>query len=207
MFDRYVQSLYDSMAWIGLAVAIFTTLSASWLVPMIYGPSYAETAAVLSVQIWAGVAVSMSFVHSKWLLSEGLQKYGLVYTLAGACVNVGLNLVLIPRHGAVGAAWATLITQVGLLPIQLVLSQGAPQLRADVHEPGRPVSCAAGHACISSLSSRQTLVAIRLHSDHDSRVQEPGEPAACGAQAAPWPADHPNRLRWLFDACSARKKM
>jgi O-antigen/teichoic acid export membrane protein len=118
-FDRYVQSLYDGMAWIGLAVAVVTTLSASWAVPIIYGPSYAETAAVLSVQIWAGVAVSMSFVHSKWLLSEGLQKYGLVYTLAGACVNVALNLVLIPRHGAVGAAWATLITQVGLLPIQL----------------------------------------------------------------------------------------
>jgi O-antigen/teichoic acid export membrane protein len=89
-------------------------------VPLLYGSSYGEAAQILSIQIWAGVAVSMSFVHSKWLLSEGLQKYGLIYTLAGACVNASLNFVLIPRHGAVGAAWATLITQVGLLPIQLL---------------------------------------------------------------------------------------
>jgi O-antigen/teichoic acid export membrane protein len=53
-------------------------------------------------------------------LAEGLQRYGLVYTLCGAVVNVILNLILIPRLGAIGAAWATLITQVGLLPIQLV---------------------------------------------------------------------------------------
>jgi O-antigen/teichoic acid export membrane protein len=89
------------------------------LIPRLYGPSFDQTAAVLSVQIWAGIAVAMSFVHGKWLLAEGLQRYGLVYTLAGAFVNIGLNLILIPRLGVIGAAWATLITQVGLLPIQL----------------------------------------------------------------------------------------
>ncbi|MEO7336462.1 MAG: flippase [Caldimonas sp.] len=118
-FEAYVQRLYDMMAWLGLLVAASVTALAPSVVPLIYGPAYVEAATVLSIQIWAGVAVSMSFVHSKWLLSEGLQKYGLVYTLVGACVNISLNLVLIPRHGAVGAAWATLITQFAPLLIQL----------------------------------------------------------------------------------------
>jgi hypothetical protein len=37
------------------------------------------------------------------------------------CVNIALNLALIPALGAKGAALATIATQVGLLPIQLVL--------------------------------------------------------------------------------------
>jgi O-antigen/teichoic acid export membrane protein len=127
VYRRYLQGLYDGMAWLGFAVAIVTTLSAGWLVPLLYGPAFAHTASILGVQIWAGVAVAMSFVHGKWLLAEGLQKYGLVYTVAGACVNVSLNLIFIPRYGALGSAWATLITQVGLLPIQLIF----PKARAN----------------------------------------------------------------------------
>ena len=120
-YERYVQALYDGMAWLGIGVAVVATVSAGWIVPLLYGPAYAEAAAILTVQIWAGVAGSMSVVPSRWLLAEGLQHSGLFYTVAGAVVNVTLNLILIPEHGAIGAAWATVCTQVGLLPIQLLL--------------------------------------------------------------------------------------
>jgi O-antigen/teichoic acid export membrane protein len=120
-YERYVQRLYDLMAWLGIGVAAAVTVLAEYLVPMLYGAAYAEAARILEVQIWAGIAVSMSFVHSRWLLAEGLQRYGLLYTVAGAVVNVMLNLILIPKHGAIGAAWATVCTQLGLLPIQLLL--------------------------------------------------------------------------------------
>jgi PST family polysaccharide transporter len=120
-YERYVQRLYDMVAWLGIAVALITSALAGPLVHLLYGPAYDDAARVLTVQIWAGVAVSMSFVHSRWLLAEGLQRYAMLYTLAGAALNVALNLLLIPTHGAVGAAWATVITQIGLLPIQLLL--------------------------------------------------------------------------------------
>lgn len=120
-YERYVQALYDGMAWLGIGVAVVATLSAGWIVPLLYGPAYAEAARILTVQIWAGVAVSMSFVHGRWLLAEGLQRYGLLYTASGAVVNVTLNLILIPKHGAMGAAWATVFAQIGPLFIQLLL--------------------------------------------------------------------------------------
>jgi O-antigen/teichoic acid export membrane protein len=121
VYEAYVQRLYDLMAWLGIAVAAAVTVLAPHLTSMLYGTAYAEAGRILEVQIWAGVAVAMSFVHSRWLLAEGLQRYGLLYTVAGALVNVVLNLILIPRHGAVGAAWATVSTQIGLLPIQVFL--------------------------------------------------------------------------------------
>jgi PST family polysaccharide transporter len=120
-YERYVQTLYDGMAWLGIGVAVAATLLAPVVLPLLYGPKFVETPSILAVQIWAGVTVSMSFVHGKWLLAEGLQRYGLLYTVLGAVVNVSLNLLLIPRLGAIGAAWATLATQIGLLPVQLLL--------------------------------------------------------------------------------------
>jgi PST family polysaccharide transporter len=120
-YEGYVQRLYDLMAWLGIGVAAIVGVFAQSLVPMLYGAAYAEAGRILEVQIWAGVAVAMSFVHSRWLLAEGLQRYGLFYTGMAAVVNVMLNLILIPRYGAIGAAWATVCTQVGLLPIQVFL--------------------------------------------------------------------------------------
>ena len=118
-YEHFLQMLYDGMAWLGVGVAGLFSVIGPWLIGKLYGSAFSHAAEVLSVQIWAGVAVSMSFVHGKWLLAEGLQKYGLVYTVAGALLNIGLNLMLIPKFGAVGAAWATLATQIGLLPMQI----------------------------------------------------------------------------------------
>ena len=70
--------------------------------------------------------MALSFVHGRWLLAEGLQHYGLYYTAAGATLNVSLNLVLIPKFGALGAAWSTVVTQIGLLPIQLLFPRARP---------------------------------------------------------------------------------
>jgi O-antigen/teichoic acid export membrane protein len=44
------------------------------------------------------------------ILAKNLQRYLLVPTALGALSNVALNLYLIPRHGALGAAYATLIS-------------------------------------------------------------------------------------------------
>src|SRR3546814_10778842 len=75
-YQRYTQGLYDGMAWLGLAVAVLVSLSAQRLIPLLYGQEYAQSAVILSIQIWAGIAVAMSSVHGRWLLAEGLQKYG-----------------------------------------------------------------------------------------------------------------------------------
>jgi O-antigen/teichoic acid export membrane protein len=137
-YERFVQSLYDGTAWLGLGVAALTTLLAPWAIEMLYGPAYRTAADILAVQIWAGIAVSMSFVHSRWLLAEGLQRYGLVYTACALALNVGLNLFLIPSMGAVGAAWATLATQTTLLPLQWIFPRARPNLRMMLRTPTAP---------------------------------------------------------------------
>ena len=60
------------------------------------------------------------------------------YTAAGACVNVSLNLILIPKLGAVGAAWSTLATQIGLLPIQLLFPRARRNFLLMLRTPAAP---------------------------------------------------------------------
>jgi len=138
-FEQMVQQLYDGMFWLGLTVALMTSLLAPWAVALLYGPQYATSAAILSVQIWAGIIVSMSFVHGRWLLAEGLQSYGLLYTACGAALNVTLNLMLIPRLGALGAAWATLVTQFVPMFVQLFLPKARRNFVLMVRAVGAPL--------------------------------------------------------------------
>lgn len=123
-----IQKMYDVMTWLGISVAVLTMLCAHWIVPLLYGEAYAESADVLSIQIWAGVIVCMSYVHSTWLIIENLQKYNMVYTATGALLNVAFNLVLIPAYGIRGAACATLIAQFSPNFIQLFIPKARPNL-------------------------------------------------------------------------------
>ena len=44
-----------------------------------------------------------------YYINHDLRRHYLLKTAVAAIVNIGLNLVLIPRLGPVGAAWATLV--------------------------------------------------------------------------------------------------
>src|SRR3546814_15758069 len=95
-YQRYTQGLYDGMAWLGLAVAVLVSLSAQRLIPLLYGQEYAQSAVILSIQIWAGIAVAMSYVHGRWLLAEGLQTSGLYYTMADPATKPTLTILFLP---------------------------------------------------------------------------------------------------------------
>jgi polysaccharide transporter, PST family len=122
-YERRMLSVMRVLVWLALGVAlIFATLSRP-IIHALYGPAYGGAAPVLSIHAWVGVLVSMSLVSGQWLTNEGYLTYTMYQTLAGAAVNVGLNLILIPRLGIVGAALASCAGQLvsvmlttGILP-------------------------------------------------------------------------------------------
>ena len=82
-------------------------LSSWWLVPRLYGSTYAGTGQVLTV---LSIGMPFSFLGvavSPWYLNERLFVVAMWRHLAGVALNLGLNLLLIPRWGALGAAGAT----------------------------------------------------------------------------------------------------
>ncbi|XAW89655.1 flippase [Vibrio sp. CDRSL-10 TSBA] len=109
-YQKNLQLICDGLFWLALALAVFMSLSADWLVYTLYGAEYAAAAQVLVIHIWAGVFIFMRALLSKWLIAESQLKFSLVTHGLAALVNIVLNLWWIPVYGIVGAAWATLIS-------------------------------------------------------------------------------------------------
>lgn len=91
---------------ISLVVSVFAPTFISWL----FGPDYEDSASILQVHIWSLVFIYLGLAQSIWSLSEDRLWLGLIRTAGGAVLNIFLNLVLIPSHGPLGAAVATLIS-------------------------------------------------------------------------------------------------
>jgi len=110
-FNKNLQLQYDIMVYLSLSIAIPVTFLSSEIVDILYGLAYEGAAEVLVVHIWTGVFVFLGVASQQWFIAEHKERQTLYRTSAGMIVNIGLNLLLIPKYQAVGAAWATLISQ------------------------------------------------------------------------------------------------
>lgn len=112
---KYQNYLLKTLA---LMVVIASTISLvmySISVPLInflYGDSYQSSASILNVHIFASIFIFQRAFFSKWIIIENHYQYSLVSTSAGAIINILLNMYLIPKHGGIGAAWATLASYI-----------------------------------------------------------------------------------------------
>jgi PST family polysaccharide transporter len=106
-YERRMLSVMRLLVWLGFAVALVFAAFAHPIIHALYGSAYAGAAAVLSIHAWIGVLVGLSLCGDQWLTNEGYVKYSMYRTVAGAVVNVLLNLTLIPRLGIIGAALAS----------------------------------------------------------------------------------------------------
>jgi O-antigen/teichoic acid export membrane protein len=93
---------------------------------LILGAAYRPAAPVLAVLGLAQMAAAVGIVTSAVLLMGGRERIFGALTLGALAGNVGLNLILIPAFGALGAALATLaatcllgLAQAGIAPLIL----------------------------------------------------------------------------------------
>lgn len=108
-YSKRQQQYYDLSAALAYALSVPVALASPFIVRMAYGNEFAAAGQILSVHIWSSVFVFLGVARGQWLVNEGLQRFYLAATCLGAIVNVGLNLILIPRWGGLGAAWATVV--------------------------------------------------------------------------------------------------
>ena len=106
-FTRYLGETYRFLMVVVFAACATITPIAAPVVELFYGKQFLPTASLLIVLIWSEVPVFFGVALGNALISKGLQKIMPFSAVAGAVANVLLNLVLIPRYGALGASWAT----------------------------------------------------------------------------------------------------
>jgi len=117
LYLKRTQHLLNLMALMGIMAGIGITLLASPFVSLAFGSGYAESSTVLIIHIWGGIFTAMSAIAYRYFIAEGLQKSSFYRGLSGLIVNIVLNYFLIPIYGAIGAAVATVISQIMALYI------------------------------------------------------------------------------------------
>lgn len=108
-----IQKFYFLMSWLGLAVAVMLMIFSPWLV-YLYGGEYRESVSVLLVHSLGIVFIFQWVARGRWVIAENLQKITFVYITLGVFINILLNYYLIGKLGVVGAALATVLTQMSI---------------------------------------------------------------------------------------------
>ncbi len=109
-YQRRLQTLYDTMSVIACALAIVTSLLSKTIIGFLYGAEFAGAGPVLSIYAWASIPVFLGVAANQNLVIQNRTRMTLYRTVTGGVVNVALNMFLIPRYGANGAAIASLIS-------------------------------------------------------------------------------------------------
>jgi len=103
--------LYSLMLFGSVAISLPTTIFSKYIINLLYEKQFEQASTVLMFHIWAGVLVSLGIVTSSIVIANNKQKNALIATSIGAISNIILNLLMIPRLGITGAAFATVISQ------------------------------------------------------------------------------------------------
>jgi O-antigen/teichoic acid export membrane protein len=99
------------MTSLAILVSVAAYSAGAWIVALVYGGRYVEAAPAFQVLALAFPLLALNYALTHQLiLWEGHVTYAIVCA-AALVVNVGGNVVLIPRLGISGAAWATILTE------------------------------------------------------------------------------------------------
>lgn len=110
-FERNVSRLYCIVMYLSLVQSVLMTAFAPVIVKCMYGQDYLPAIPILRLVVWYITFSEIGVIRNIWVLAEGKQKWLWIINLSGALANVIMNYLLIPIWGAMGAAFASLMTQ------------------------------------------------------------------------------------------------
>ena len=100
---------------IGGSIALVLWVFSQGVITLMYGDKFLPSISVLDILSGVILLFFINFLLSNILIISGRERSN-TWNLVGATVlNAILNLALIPLYGAIGAAWATLFCEVGLI--------------------------------------------------------------------------------------------
>jgi O-antigen/teichoic acid export membrane protein len=95
-----------------VAASAILSVVAPWLVPFLYGTSYAPAVPAFRILLLAFPLMSLNYALTHQLIGwSGHRAYAWICA-AALVFNVGLNALLIPAYSIAGAAWSTVWTEV-----------------------------------------------------------------------------------------------
>lgn len=99
------------MGTLGIPAAIVLWLLSDPLIVAICGDTYQRSGECLAILSLAMALVFITYPHTSLLIASGRQSLFAWIALGGAVLNIGLNVLWIPKYSIIGASWATVVTE------------------------------------------------------------------------------------------------
>jgi O-antigen/teichoic acid export membrane protein len=107
------------LLYLALPMAFFVTLWSKPLISLLYGEKFIPSIAALQILIWAAAIMYVTMVLGNAFIASNLQKLNMKLTFIDVALNIGLNLLLIPKYSYYGASFATVATEASGLALGL----------------------------------------------------------------------------------------
>lgn len=117
--ESMVKTAYTLLFALALVVASGCCFYSANIMKMLYPNDVGETSIVFSILMCCFMGSATQYVFGTLLTANGSLKYLNIIAGCGFIVNITMNLILIPRMQAVGAAIASLTTQLLVPAIQI----------------------------------------------------------------------------------------
>ena len=114
-YTRMNINLYSLVFYFSLATSLCIALIAPFFIRIVYGDAYLPALSPLRVVIWYVAFSYLGVARDIWIVCERKQKYLKYLYIGAALCNIVLNVILIPSLGTVGAAVASVFTQISTI--------------------------------------------------------------------------------------------
>ena len=109
-FYSSLQSLYSQVSFMSYVSIISVSIFSEQILTALYGPIYSEATSILTLLVWSVLFVTLGTAQSTFIIATNLTGIYLKIVLVASAINIFLNYLLIPIHGAFGAAIATVFS-------------------------------------------------------------------------------------------------
>ena len=102
-------------------ISFILFLSGRWLIILLYSKKFLQSVASFQILLIGGIAVAGGRILTSDLFGRGKPMVNTYIAIIAMLLNIVLNIILIPRYGINGAAWASTISYVLLFALKLIV--------------------------------------------------------------------------------------
>jgi O-antigen/teichoic acid export membrane protein len=108
---RNIRRLIWTAFGIGMLALLLVVPTAHYIVPLVFGENYLSTIDVTRILFLGAPALFVSQAAILLAAALFIDRTAIILAFLAVCTNAGLNALVIPRWGAIGAAWTTVFTE------------------------------------------------------------------------------------------------
>ena len=102
---------FKYLVFLALPLIAGVSILAAPVIDLIYGPGYEKAASALRILALTTALSSLNIFLTGLFWATNYQKRMFIFQAIALAMNIGLNLILIPDYGHIGAAWASVATE------------------------------------------------------------------------------------------------